>query len=172
MIMRSGVWFITVSAFCLAVFPVSMVSAGGGPPSQNPAMPEFGVSYEFPTGPVAPGSGISGFIRVEIPEGWHVYAPGVEKKYRKIEIISADGPVENIKLGYPPSRDLVILGEKVPVYDGEVVIKVEGRIAEGAEEGARVWRPVVSWQACSDNLCLAPESRTLEIPIVISAGAG
>lgn len=151
--------------------PPRAAADGGGFTTANPKFPEITINYKLPKTPPAAGGAFSGSIHVTIPEGWHVYAPGADKKYRRLEVEPGEGPaVEDLKFTYPPGHVMDIIGEMVPVYDGKVEIGFEGWLADGTEPAGAVWRPVVKWQSCSDKLCLTPESRTLEISLKPSGG--
>lgn len=128
-------------------------------------MPEFKLTGSMATSSVKPGGAARGEITVEIPEGWHFYAPGVEK-YKKLDIKATEGPLEGVKFTYPQGEMATLVDEKVPVYQGKVTVKFEGKAAS-AKPGAVVFRPVISWQACSANICLPPESREVEIKFTV-----
>lgn len=166
---RAGL-FLTGMAALFALAPSRASADGEGFMTANPEFPEITISYKLLKTPAAPGGAFSGSIHVTIPEGWHIYAPGADKKYRRLEVEPGEGSVEDLKFTYPPGHVMDIIGEMVPVYDGEVKIGFEGRLADGAAAAGAVWRPVVRWQSCSDRLCLTPESRTLDIPLKPSGG--
>lgn len=157
---------ILTSALAVAFSFLPAFADGPGFYTTNPQFPNIEILHDFPPDPVSPGGVLKGEIMVKIPEGWHVYAPGVEK-YRKLNVEKGEGPLSEVRFHYPEGQIMDVVGEQVPVYDGIVSIAVEGKIREDAEAGKTVWRPLVSWQSCSDNLCLAPESRTLEIHLTI-----
>ncbi|VAX15925.1 hypothetical protein MNBD_NITROSPINAE04-1199 [hydrothermal vent metagenome] len=129
--------------------------------------PEFTVAPDFSGEAFKPGSVVVGSIYVTAPPGWHIYAPGV-KKYRRLEMTSGDGPLIDVQFSYPPVKVMTLLGEEVPVYEGRVEIIAQGIVAPDTIDGGYVWRPVISWQGCAENICLAPETRTLQITIAVN----
>lgn len=129
----------------------------------NPAIPEFKITTSS-EGAVNPGSMVKGSITLHVPKGWHVYAPDGHK-YKPFKVTYLDGQLADVKFTFPKPAVVEILGEKVPVYDADVVVGYEGRVKEGSPTGKPVLRATVSWQACSDTICLPPERRELEIEL-------
>ncbi len=133
------------------------------------ASPYFSVTTTFPDSYVKPGDVVYGSILVTMPEGWHVYAPGV-KKYNSLNVDAGDGPLQHVRLDYPPAKTIVQLGDEVPVYGGTVEIRVAGIVPLDYLAGLLMFSAVVTWQGCTDNICLPPESRMVSVPLKISAG--
>ena len=107
-------------------------------------------------------------VGIELPAGFHAYAPEVTGGYRplKLEIASTDRYWSLPPVVYPKARvlDLPKLGEKLPVYEGKLQLTTE--IAVKWEEFERVKkegrphelevRGVLHYQICDSSVCFAP----------------
>lgn len=129
--------------------------------------PKFLVTATFSDAEPKPGAVVAGSIFVTMPDGWHIYAAGVEK-YNQLSVDTGDGPLKNVRLNYPPVKTIIQFGKEVPVYSGTVQINVAGIAPADHSGGDIIFRAVVTWQGCTDNMCLAPESRVVQVPIRIS----
>jgi hypothetical protein len=105
-------------------------------------------------------------IDVEIPKGYHLYAPGVEG-YSAVNWAMAETPVfKPHEVSYPSSRILYLkaIEEKVPVYENKVRlirdITIGGDKAVRAALNANQVKidGTFKYQACSDRLCYPPET--------------
>lgn len=110
-------------------------------------------------------------VEVEIPAGYHLYAPGVEG-YSGVNWAMAETPVfKPHEVSYPPSRILYLkaIEEKVPVYERK--IRLMRDITIGVDKAVRDEMKgtqelkiagTFKYQACSDRLCYPPET----VPLV------
>jgi hypothetical protein len=130
-------------------------------------LPEITISTLFPSSVIA-GMKVNGEIAIQIPKGWHLYAPG-KHKYIALSIKQGSGPVKDMKFTYPQGVMKDIVGEQVPLYEGEIKIKLEGQIAPKAPAGKTSWNPEITWQSCTDTICLAPETGALAIEFTVEA---
>lgn len=153
--MKRILWMSLAAIF--AIIPQAWAGLG----EVGSTLPEITVTTTFPT-TVKQGEKVTGTITVEIPKGWHLYAPG-DHVYKKLTVTSGAGPVSNVKFTYPAGVVKDIAGERVPLYEGQVNVKFEGEVAKKAAVGRATWKPEVAWQSCSDSICLAPETGALSI---------
>lgn len=153
--MRHVLW-VTLSAM-LAVVPQAWAGMG----EVGSTLPEITVTTTFPT-TVRQGEKVVGTITVEIPKGWHLYAPG-DHQYKKLTVSPGAGPVTNVKFTYPPGVLQDIAGERVPLYEGQIEVKFEGEVSKKTAVGHAIWKPEMTWQSCSDSICLAPETGALTV---------
>ena len=153
--MKPVLWM-TIAAI-LAVSPQALAGAL----ETGSTLPELSITSSFPS-KVKQGTKVTGDITIEIPKGWHLYAPG-DHKYKKLVVTKGEGPLSRIKFTYPPGVMQDIAGERVPLYEGQVNVNFEGEVAKKAATGHATWRPEVTWQSCSDTICLAPETGALTI---------
>lgn len=147
-----------------AIFAV-VPQAWAGLGEEGSTLPEITVTSSFPS-TAQRGEKVTGAITVEIPKGWHLYAPG-DHKYKKLTVTNVAGPLSNVKFTYPPGVMQDIAGERVPLYEGQVNVNFEGEVAKKAALGHAIWRPAITWQSCSDTICLAPETGALTIEFEI-----
>jgi len=106
-------------------------------------------------------------VEIDIPAGYHLYAPGVEG-YSGVNWTMTDGPLfKPHPVGYPPSRILYLkaIDEKVPVYERriqltrDVTIGVDKAIRAELNGGQELKiGGTFKYQACSDRLCYPPET--------------
>lgn len=148
--------------FAIAFCVVPAYSGDNSFPTLNPSLPKFSFETKFPE-EVTAGGKVTGVIRMGISDGWHVYAPGADKKYRVFSVTDGGDKAVTPSYEYPDSKVATIADEKVKVYDGVVEVQTKLLFSEHIEKGNIVWKPVVMWQACSDNLCLPPSEKQLSI---------
>lgn len=63
-------------------------------------------------------------------------------------------------------------GHSAQVYEGEVVITAQLKVPETASAGERDLTAVLSYQGCSEKLCLRPEETTVQWVVTVAAAAG
>ncbi len=92
-------------------------------------------------------------VRLEIAEGWHIYAadPGGEGLIGTT--IKAVG-VERLEIEMPAGEPWQPSPEQPPIRVYEGALELHGRVV-GAGEGAGL---EIRFQACDDHRCLAPRS--------------
>lgn len=116
---------------------------------------------------VVSGERISLVLDVDIPKGYHLYAPGVEG-YIPVVWNMAEATTAKAKpVSYPASRILFIqaIDEKVPVYEGrlrlvrDVTIADDKSLKAALGEGTSLTlNGTFKYQACSETLCYPPET--------------
>jgi hypothetical protein len=112
-------------------------------------------------------------VRLTIDEGYHLQAAagaaGVTHPTR-VRVISKDlGRLQGLR--YPSAEKLRFpeIG-MVDVYEGEIVLPSWLEVPADAPRGAQVLRVEVSFQACRDGTCEAPQAITLSIPFEVVDG--
>ena len=108
-------------------------------------------------------------VTMDIKPGWHVNAHQVLNKDLIPTVISIDENEREWKLeriDYPAAK-LKRLGfakDRLAIYEGGVVIRASLDHGAAPEADAAKLLPVrISLQACSDKVCLLPETVTLQI---------
>lgn len=116
---------------------------------------------------VRPGQRILLAVEIEIPKGFHLYAPGVEG-YHAVDWKMAESPAYRAHaVSYPGSRVLYLeaIKEKVPVYEG--MLRLTRDLTAGEDKNVkpllspnREWKleGTLKYQACNDRLCYPPET--------------
>jgi hypothetical protein len=107
----------------------------------------------------AAGAKVTVFADVTPKTGIHVYAPG-SKDYIPVEIKL--NPLATMKAGkvtYPKSEIMTFADEKVPVFAKPFRLTQELTLAKSVKAGDTVVvAGTVTYQACDDKVCYAPES--------------
>jgi thiol:disulfide interchange protein DsbD len=134
----------------------------------------FEVSVERPeTAP--PGGYTPLVVGIAIHHQWHVNAnPPTEDFLVPTEVV-LELP-EGVTAGepqYPQGKSLPFGFSDVPldVYEGRIEIPVPLTVSEAVAPGEYPLTGEVRFQACNDQLCLAPDSRTFETVLVVDAAA-
>lgn len=133
------------------------------------------VSTKVSLDPVPAGSSLKVAVLLEIQEGWHInsntpthdYLIGTALELRPKEgVILAD-------LSYPRGEDVkfAFSDEALNVYEGTTPIFLTVRISERLPEGPDTLQARLRVQACDDQVCLAPSTIDVAIPIqIVRAG--
>lgn len=107
-------------------------------------------------------------VTVQVEAGWHLNAnpASMEGLIPTSVVFNADVPIEVLSVQYPEGREMrfAFADQALNVYDGRVVIRARLRTESPIPDGAQI-RAVVSFQPCSDEVCLAPDE------MVVSATA-
>ncbi len=124
---------------------------------------------------LAAGGAADAAIALTILEHWHVNAnpPANETLIpTEVELTGAAG-VTAAAPRYPAPRivKLEIDPEPLLVWDGTVTATLPLRAAANATNGVRTLRGVVRFQACNDQVCLAPASVPFTIDVEVTGGA-
>ncbi|MBL8174626.1 MAG: redoxin domain-containing protein [Bryobacterales bacterium] len=119
------------------------------------------------TAVVSGGQRILLSVEIDIPRGYHLYAPGVEGYHAVDWQMNAAGLAKPHAVEFPKSRILYLqaIDEKVPVYEGkirllrDVTLAQSRTLAAAAGAGKQVTLEAsLKYQACSDRLCFPPET--------------
>ncbi len=115
---------------------------------------------------VAPGQELQIQLRLSIAAPWHIYANSAGSNVIPTVVrLDDDAPAELLEVEYPEgeSKALGGLAEPVPVYEGEVTLKVRLRVDGDVENAPESLVLRVRYQACDDRACMAPAS--LRVPV-------
>ncbi len=105
-------------------------------------------------------------VEVEMPKGFHVYAPGTEGYVAIDWSMNASDAWKAHAVSYPKSRILYMkaIDEKVPVYEGK--LRLIRDITLGPDKAVRaaltasnelVVEGTLRYQTCDDRICYPPE---------------
>jgi thiol:disulfide interchange protein DsbD len=116
---------------------------------------------------LAPGQPFRVAVVVEIAKPWHVNAnPASLPELIPTRLTFAETPgIEWGAVTYPPGKPAVVVWASKPValYDGRITLHVAGRVTPDAAVGPRELTGTLTYQACDDNVCLAPQ----RLPLVL-----
>jgi hypothetical protein len=109
-------------------------------------------------------------VDLELRPGWHVNADKPLQDYlvpTAVRLAVSDRGWRIERMAYPAPREtrLGLQPETLALYEGAV--RIEALLQEtGGLGGALPWLPVeLHLQACSDQICLAPETLVLNVPV-------
>ncbi len=98
-------------------------------------------------------------IKLNIDEGWHINSNTPNEDYLiPTEVIIDSSKIDVKTIQYPKAKDIKFSFSDVPVsvYDGEVYIGLILKIPESAKLGALEVPIRITYQACNDATCMAP----------------
>jgi hypothetical protein len=110
-------------------------------------------------------------VDVDIPPGYHLYAPGVEGYYGVDWKFSESSGYKPHPVTFPAPRILYLkaIEEKVPVFEGklhilrDLTIGQDAQVRPLANAGNQVtFEAAFRYQACSETLCYPPETVPLK----------
>ena len=122
---------------------------------------------------VHPGSSFQVAVIGDVEEGWHVNANPPTLEY----LIPTEFKVEPVdaftfgKMQYPEAMRLKFdfADQELDVYEGRVIIRFPVSIARGDLSGEKVIEGTFRYQACNDQICLAPVNQEVRIPIRVAS---
>lgn len=110
-------------------------------------------------------------VRLKIDHGYHVNANPPSFSYlipTQLELTPADGiTVESISYPSALTRKFSFSEQALAVYEGEADVKVRLNAAKSATAGVRNLSAKLRVQACDDQICYAPGSIDLTLPVSI-----
>ncbi|HKN46967.1 MAG TPA: protein-disulfide reductase DsbD domain-containing protein, partial [Candidatus Polarisedimenticolia bacterium] len=122
-----------------------------------------------PAGAVRPGQSVTLSVRLSIDRGWHVNSSRPTLSYLIPTRIEFPAPAAaNVEeIAYPEGTlvSLKFADQKLSVFQGETTIRATISPPAGAPAGALAVKARLTYQACSDLACLAPETVEFAIPI-------
>ncbi len=112
-------------------------------------------------------------VLLNLEEGWHVNSDRPAQDFligTELIIEEVEGLLV-INIQYPPSKtyNFEFSEEPVNVFEGEAPIIVTLSASENIETGSYTLNGTLRIQACDDEVCLAPTTVDVEIPVEISA---
>jgi thiol:disulfide interchange protein DsbD len=122
---------------------------------------------------VHPGSSFQVAVIGDVEEGWHVNANPPTLEYlipTEVKLEPVDGLTFG-KMQYPQATRLkfAFAEEELDVYEGRVIIRFPVSIAGGEQPDEKVIEGTFRYQACNDQVCLAPVNQEVRIPIRIAS---
>ncbi len=124
---------------------------------------------------IAAGSETRARVTLRVAPGWHVNAnpPALDYMIATEVTIAGEGGLAVGRRSYPaPHRaKLSFEDTELLVYDGEAVVEVPLAAAAGVVSGRHVLKGKVRFQACNDQLCLAPATVPFELAVTVTGGA-
>ena len=157
-----------LAALALAIAPARAQQSGDIPP------PEKLVAVTAAPVAVGAGSTATASLVLDVAKGWHVNANPASPDYMVATVVEIEGAA-GISAGaprYPAGRGLKLGFEQseVSVFDGRATVEVPITVSEKAATGEHALKGKVRFQACNDQLCLAPVSVPFTLRVAVSGG--
>ena len=136
--------------------------------SQKVEAPHLGLELSQSDRVVVPGSQFNLEVRIELPEGVHVYAPGVQG-YKPIQLqFDPSAAVQLTPASYPASKTLYLqaIKEQVPVFEETFRITTDAKMSADPDfikslgpsgKTVRI-SGKLSYRACNEKICFPPSS--------------
>jgi len=121
---------------------------------------------------VPSGGSIEAVVNVQVRNGYHVNAnPATDPYLKATEVVPQ--PAEGITVGYVKypnalKKKFSFSDKELAVYEGEVPIKVMLKADKAAAKGPHKLAAKLNVQACDDQVCYAPGTMELSLPIVVN----
>lgn len=155
------------------------IAPAAAPRTKPPAKPKLVTAEKPPvtlqvtpsTTAVTPGGKLTLSVVLIIKQDWHINSHTPYQDYlipATITVTSAT-PVTVGAIRYPAGSELVLGGETLSVYEGELKFMVPISIAKTAKAGKTELQVELRFQACDGKSCLAPEKVTVRVPVIITS---
>lgn len=154
--------------------PEGQTNAG---PSASPAKVGPVTSLSFVTARIAkveiPAGGSSeATVSVQVQNGYHVNAnPATDSYLKATEVVVQPGDgfiIEYVKYPTAVMKKFSFSDKQLAVYEGEVPIRVMLKADKTATKGPHKVAAKLNIQACDDQVCYAPGTLELSIPVVVN----
>ena len=120
---------------------------------------------------IAKGQSSDAVVRLKIDNGYHVNANPPTFPYlipTQLEIKAADGiSVDFITYPDPQTKKFSFAEKPLAVYEGETDLKVRFKAAPSTQSGTHNLSATLRVQACDDQVCYAPGSIDLKLPVSV-----
>jgi len=160
---------------CMALFGLIALSAGaaGAQPGFSPLGQPVSVEGFCSLSTVPQGGEARLAVVLTTKGDWHVNANKVNDEFMiptSLEVVAPEG-VTVKAIVYPEGHEkkLGFSDEVLALYQGTIPIGIVIEVARNVEPGPINVTANVTYQACDNEKCLAPETKMIGIPLTISA---
>jgi thioredoxin:protein disulfide reductase len=120
---------------------------------------------------ISPGGFADAIVRVAVKDGYHINSNPPSYPYLKATELEMDDTAEislnSVFYPQPLVKKFAFADEPLKVYEGETPVKVSLQAAKTAPKGQRSLPAKLRIQACDDQVCYAPGSLDVVIPVLI-----
>jgi len=121
-------------------------------------------------GEALPGATAEVSVKIKIEKPYHIYAPG-DKTGIPLSFKISAGDAASYETIFPAPLKKKIMGEDLLLFEDSAEAKILLAV-DAKHAGKSVKIPVeVQYQACTDDMCTAPQKETLEINLTVKAAA-
>jgi uncharacterized protein YyaL (SSP411 family) len=123
---------------------------------------------------LVPGGVVHAVVSLEIKSGWHLYAnpTGLEILKPTTLALEPDQPASRLEVSYPKGQAKVLgsIGkEKIALYEDKIEIPIRFTLSRSIKPGSLRVNLKLEYQACDENVCLAPATLVIPVEITIKA---
>ncbi|MEK7329208.1 MAG: protein-disulfide reductase DsbD domain-containing protein, partial [Candidatus Eisenbacteria bacterium] len=165
---------LVVMASALLLAGAASAQLGGGAQSAIPEAKDLVQASAAPV-TIAAGGRAEARVMLRVREGWHINAnpPSLDYMIPTVVKVTGAAGLAAGKPAYPPGHRQKLSFETTAlvVYDAEAVVSVPLTAAADAAPGEHALRGTVSFQACNDEVCLAPVSIPFELAVTVEGVA-
>ncbi len=140
-------------------------------PAQSSSAKYVQVSSKVIGGPIRPGSTFKAEVRLKIAKGWHInsHAPAQEYMIGTNFVVDSTEGCTVAAMEYPKGQSVTLSISETPfsVYDGTVAIVVTLKTSADLPKGKHVLKGKLTLQACNDQICVAPSTIPVDIPVTV-----
>ena len=137
---------------------------------------QWSAKFAASTATLHPGAKVTLNLTANIDSGWHVYAVSQPP----------DSPVIATDISVPAGQPLALsgdvaapqaisrmdptIGKQTDFYEHSAAFALPLKVDKKARAGKHSFEVDVRFQACSDRLCLPPQTEKIETPVSIASG--
>lgn len=114
------------------------------------------------------GATVTEQLRVVVLSGFHVNSDHPKDEFLiPLKLTWTDGPLQVKSVTYPPSHDIKVGAEILPVLTGSFTIQTTFIAPAAAKPGSATMSGRIRYQACNNQMCFRPASAEVRLPLVI-----
>src|SRR5687768_4631429 len=142
----------------------------------NPPEPNINVSGFFSSDKAQRGRVILAAVVMDIPGGYHVNSNRPMSKYAIPTTLKIDAPggVKVSAVTYPRAKVRRLKAsnnEPLALFEGRTILRFTLMVPANFQQGVTELKVKLRYQSCSDDVCFAPQTREITMPIgVVGAG--
>lgn len=133
--------------------------------------PNIGVNGYLSGGTANRGRPAKAVVTMDVPSGFHVHSNRPLEKFLIATQLQIDAP-KGVRIGpisYPRAilRNLKFSKNRVAVYEGRILMRFNVTVPADFESDSTELKARLRYQSCNDELCFAPQTREITIPVQI-----
>jgi thiol:disulfide interchange protein DsbD len=162
----------------IGILALVVCAFAAGPAHAQSNIPAAETLVQAKAAPVTIAAGARGEtqIHLTIADTWHINAnpPALDYMIPTEISLTADGEVGGSKPIYPTPHKVKLSFEdsELLVYDQQAIVRLPIAAGAGAKPGVHTLAGQVSFQACNDQVCLAPAKVPFTLVVTVTPGSG
>ena len=136
----------------------------------DPPDPNIGVAGFFSADKAQRGRVVQAAVVLDIPGGYHVNSNRPLSKYDIATVLKVEG-LSGVRIGaisYPRAtvrRLKASNNEPLALFEGRAIMRFTVTLPPNFQPGMTELRASVRYQSCNDEVCFAPQTRQISMPI-------